>query len=294
MRKQFLTVLFTSISMLSWGQSKTALSSLLWSRVESCYSYFEEDDEGLTDFEIIDDSKNGYLKIWGQFPTCGCFCSSTVGAYKNSTGDYTFLQTEEMGCSWEKKISSSVDLKSLFPEHFDSTAFFAQLPAESFENPIFYVDVEIPRIGTRTTVTLKLLPFGLNQKGSDIWCYNYSELTAQPQSLEGLLYLAQKLPNAEALNQIMAGDFNNLEIPAHELIEEIIADGHFKSNREIQSHLIELHKIYHWYLSIENQTIILDWDPQKSRFFVVEKGMGPNPISFRDFLIENQFWRAMC
>jgi len=87
-----LTLLFPA---LSFGQKSTSLSEQLWSRVKFCYDMFEDNDEdGKPDFKKIDDSKNGYLKIFGVTPPCGCACNATVGAYKQKDGKYSFLQSD--------------------------------------------------------------------------------------------------------------------------------------------------------------------------------------------------------
>ncbi|MDH5599053.1 MAG: hypothetical protein OEY34_08010, partial [Cyclobacteriaceae bacterium] len=72
-----------------------SLSDRLWAFVDGCYGaiYDEEyEDNGFS--ERVDDAKNGYVHISGSWPTCGCSCSSTAGAYKNEKGEYILLKNE--------------------------------------------------------------------------------------------------------------------------------------------------------------------------------------------------------
>ena len=47
-----------------WQATAPPLDDLLWSRVEKCHSYFEDfTDDGIPDFDKIDDAKNGYLMV---------------------------------------------------------------------------------------------------------------------------------------------------------------------------------------------------------------------------------------
>jgi len=87
---------------------------------------FEDGDEdGKVDYDkIIDDSINGYLKVSGSFPTCGCYCSNTIGAYKTHSDKYTFVKKSVWGCSWKKEITSNDSLSKIFPINFETNGFF--------------------------------------------------------------------------------------------------------------------------------------------------------------------------
>lgn len=121
---KILSIFLIILPLLGHGQTQNPLSNILWDRVNHCYSQFEDmDEDGLPDFDKVDDSRNGYLKIWGEWPTCGCGCSSTVGAYKNSQGAYTILQSDQANCSWERKLSSNRELSDILPESFGIQSF---------------------------------------------------------------------------------------------------------------------------------------------------------------------------
>ena len=90
MRIVFLLFMIMSFAANSYAQK--TLSQQLWDQVQACYSNFEDmDEDGKPDFTAVDDSRNGYLQISGDWPTCGCGCTSTVAAFKNHSGKYTFL-----------------------------------------------------------------------------------------------------------------------------------------------------------------------------------------------------------
>jgi len=67
-------ILFVSIT--TFGQTHQNLSKQLWERVQNCYSQFKDKDgDGkLDEVEIIDDSRNEYLKFARTIGTCDCTC----------------------------------------------------------------------------------------------------------------------------------------------------------------------------------------------------------------------------
>ena len=66
--KNILLFFVIVIPSLVCGQKQETLSGILWGRVNNCYSMFEDmNDDGVLDFNKIDDSQNGYLKISGSW-----------------------------------------------------------------------------------------------------------------------------------------------------------------------------------------------------------------------------------
>ncbi|MBN1638701.1 MAG: hypothetical protein JW866_07030, partial [Ignavibacteriales bacterium] len=164
MKTQLLVITIFFLTIIVYGQQSKNLSEQMWERVQPCYSMFEDyDEDGKIDYdELIDDSKNGYLKISGSYPTCGCSCTHTVGAYKGNDGKYTFVEEEEWTCSWTKTISSNKDLSEIFPNNFGINTFIPRAENTIDNNvALFYLDIEIPRVGTDTEVSIKVIPFGL-------------------------------------------------------------------------------------------------------------------------------------
>ena len=289
-------VLFTTSI---FGQTKQNLSKQLWERAQSCYSQFEgNDDDGKLDgVEIIDDAKNGYLKISGIIGTCGCSCSKTIAAFKGKNGNYTFLEQEISDCSWLHKVSSNRNLKELLPKGFGIQSFIPNLKDTSTKEAVFYLDVAIPRHGTDTQVTLKIIPFGMHIKSDSLLIYNFSEYDKRANLKEAhniqqaLLILSDKGIEYIYKNKQCKLTESDIKIlNRYELNED---------KKVINMFHDELHKlknIYDVYSKIEQQSILLKWDKNKARFIIKEKGNHIEPISFYKFLRSDflKYWMATC
>lgn len=294
--KLILRLLFLLIPVFSFAQTQNSLSEILWSRVTSCYSMFEDmDDDGVPDFSEIDDSKNGYLQISGGWPTCGCSCTSTVGAYKNSTGDYTLLQSDEMNCDWARKVSSNKEMSTILPDGFGINSF-ASLPiVEKSDSPLFFIDFEIPHVGTDTKVKIELIPFGLFPEGEQIICFEYKQEETQ-KSLRGISNIAKNLTDDNTINHLLNGDFNKINSSDNKLIiNEIGTDNsRFVSMQEIQKYVKKLKQIYDVYTILDTNELTLGWNRIESRFYIKEKGKKLSKTSFKEFLVENVYWGWLC
>jgi len=56
-----------------------------------------------------------------------------------------------------------------------SSLCIPNLKDTSTKEAVFYLDVAIPRHGTDTQVTLKIIPFGMHIKSDSLLIYNFSE-----------------------------------------------------------------------------------------------------------------------
>lgn len=175
---KFQTTLLLILSYTINNSQQTPLSDQLWDRVETCNSMLEDfDEDGKTDYdELIDDSKNGYLKISGSYPTCGCSCTFTTAAFKNSKKEYIFLDKKEWSCEWKYEINSSSNITDLLPLQLESK--LSEYDAEvNHKNAYFYYNIEIPQYGTDTKLQVKVIPIGIemaSQSGS-AFTTNYQE-----------------------------------------------------------------------------------------------------------------------
>jgi len=297
--KYTLILFLISIPLLTFSQKPKSLSELLWSRVSHCHSMFEDmDEDGIPDFEQIDDSKNGYLHIAGSWPTCGCTCSSTVGAYKNQKGEYTLLQSDQVLCSWGRKISSDKALKKILPPDFGLSDFISGEMTEDIKYPIFFVDFQIPRTGTDTRITIELVPLGLRPEGNELLCFSYKESNdfSNCKSLYRIKDIAAGIKDPQTMNYLIKGEFDKILAEDAQLISKSIGsdDSRFRSKADIQQTLIELNNIYTLYSKIDATEIILGWNKQTSKFFIKEKKNKPDPLSFREFLLTATYWSPMC
>lgn len=297
--KYIIELLFVLIPLTGLGQKTNSLSEILWDRVKTCHSMFEDmDDDGIPDFNKIDDSNSGYLKISGSWPTCGCSCSSTVGAYKNLEGEYIILQSDEVLCSWEKRISSNKELKEILPNIFVVNTCMSGQIAEEITYPIFFLNFEIPRIGTDTQVTIELVPFGLKPDGNELFCFEYKENKGYSncKSINRIADIANDMEDFKTLDYLLTGAFDKISKSDNKVIQKAIGDddSRFKSREEIQQYLRELNKVYNIYLMLEFTELTLGWNRQDSKFFIKEKGHKPDKLIFKDFLIKNKYWSLMC
>lgn len=301
MKKQLLIIITVFFTHIVYGQSSKNLSGQLWDQVQNCYSMFEDvDEDGTIDYdEIIDDSKNGYLKVSGSWPTCGCNCVETVGAYKGSDGNYTLLKKEEWACSWVNRISSNRKLLSVFPENFGINTF---IPTENISVEesfaLFYLDIEIPKTGTDTKLTIKIIPFGINMKNNDILSFEYSEKECYSgcKSIYKIRDIAGKIQNEQTLDFIINDQFENISTYDMNIINKTIGDSYsnFKSISELKMYLKELKQTYDLYSLIEHETLLLGWNKEKARFYIKEKGNHSKSGTFLEFLTENKYWSPSC
>lgn len=291
--------LFVFIPVIGIGQTTKTLSEILWSRVKTCYSMFEDmNDDGIPDFDKIDDSENGYLKISGSWPACGCSCSSTVGAFKNNEGNYVILQLDIFTCSWEKRISSNKELNTIMPNGFGINCFITGQITERITHPIFFMYFEIPRFGTDTKVRLELVPFGLKPDGNNLYCYEYKEKEGYKncKSVYGIKNIAEGVTDLKTIDYLLTGDFDKICKADKNVIQKYIGsdDSRFKSIKEIQEYLKYLKIVYNIYQKLEYTELILGWDRQNSRFFIKEKRGKPEKLTFIEFLIKSEYWSPAC
>tara|TARA_R110002012_G_scaffold150693_2_gene310290 strand:+ start:785 stop:1558 length:774 start_codon:yes stop_codon:yes gene_type:complete len=255
-------------------------------------------DDGKPDFDKIDDAKNGYLKIWGGWPTCGCNCSSTVGAFKNEQGQYVLLQSDESNCNWEKRISSNVDLKDVLPPGFGINSFAPRQPVEEIGHAAFFLGIDIPRVGTDVKVSIELVPLGLTPEGIEMLCYEYTEKEQYSNaiSISGLRDIAKGSQDANTLDLLLSGDFQKISNADNEVINKAIGtdDSRFQSKQEIRSHLNKSKQVYDVYMSLAYGGLLLGWDRKASRFYIKEQGGSPKRMSFKEFLITSEYWGPRC
>jgi hypothetical protein len=296
---KYLLLFFIFLMLLPGTHQAQSLSEALWSRVNICYSNFEDmDEDGQPDFNKIDDARNGYLQISGSWPTCGCSCSATVGAYRNSQREYVILQSESASCSWEKSTTSNRNIRDILPEKFGIHHFSSELIEPRPDQPVFFLDVEIPRVGTDTRARLELVPFGLKPAGEGALCFEYreEESFSNCNFLYGILDIARKISSDETLNHILSGEFEQIPAKDRVVINEMIgsSSNQFATPAALQQSLIALKEIFDLYQSLDSLEIILGWDRTKSRFYIKEKIARPPKASFQEFLINNTYWSPAC
>lgn len=294
--KQIVTILFAFLSILGFGQTtKNSLSTLLWSRVQSCLEHFDE--EAGYGYEKIDDSKNGYLRIRGSYPTCGCYCSATVGAYKDQKGEYILLQVDEESCDFVRKISSNKALKNILPKDFGLNNFASEPIVEKATSAAFFIDFEIPRVGTDTKATVRLIPFGISTKPKEWHTFEYQGTIDNSYDLNGIHSLVKNITDEKTLNYILEGKYNQISSSDAKLLQQFLESNNgrnFKTNENLQKWLKKLYASYLIYSQLDTSEVILGWDRQSSKFFIKSKGKELQKLTFKQFLISNEYWTPTC
>ncbi|MBW8243499.1 hypothetical protein K1F50_11855 [Muricauda oceani] len=301
MRNTILLLLLFVLPHIVVCQNKTNLEKQLWQRVQNCYSLFEPNEDGILEYNKIDDSKNGYLRVWGSFPTCGCTCSSTIGAYKDTNGIYTFLQKEEFLCEYRKSISSNKDLGKILPENFGIHTFLKEELNISSDYAVFFLDVEIPRFGTDTKFTLQLIPFGILQEQKDsVISYSYSQENENTpvQYIKEIEYMANKIIDDSTLTYLLKKNYESIHIDDRKFIENALVGqdsmGYFDSFDELSEKLNILKNAYDIYSQLECMSVLMQWNKEKARFEIKSKSDEPKTMTFKEFLLENVYWTPIC
>lgn len=279
-----------------YSQNSDNLKTLLWSKVQNCYSMAEEPVEDY--FNIVDDSQNGYLHIEGGWPTCGCNCAHTVGAFTNADGTYTILEREFWECDFVNVIKSNRNIEDVLPENFGITTFIPNAKIRFKKNALLYLDIEIPRHGTDTKVIIKLIPFGLMTKGYNCLSYGYQEYDdfRNCKSVSGIKSICNKISSEKVIEYLLNADYEKIDEADMSVIQEHIGEdfSRFESIEELTKYL-KLFKIaYDLYSSIKHQAVILSWDVQKSRFYIKQNLAPPPKMSFIQFLKTQTYWSPMC
>lgn len=288
-------VLFTLlISNFSYSQYELNLSQKMWYRVESC-SYIYNDDDIAYNPDNIDDTKNGYLKVFGDH------CTSTVGAYKLNDGKYVFLDKQTNICTWNNKIDSNMNLDNIFPD-FEKEGFFKKGTTNSTGYSSYYLDFNIPRKGTDTEVTIRNIPIGLMIKSTRIISFNYDEgesFSNCNTSLFSVRSIIEKLQDKNTINYLLLNQTENITKYDLSIINEYIKTkrtsmGTFNSINELIDCLKIIKDNYDLFLNIEHRTVTLGWDRNQGEFYIKKKGKHPEFMTFKEFLLNMEYWSPSC
>lgn len=281
----------------------------LLSRVKTCRSMPgnaapEDADARL---EVIDDVANGYVQVRAEWPPCGCDCKVTAAAFKSSDGSYTIVHMEDWGCSWTRRLASYPPLHVIFPEDLTIAAFIPSLGGETGGGAAagataggtawFYLDAELPRIGTDVKLTIRTIPFGMRIESKGLLAYGYAE--AEGASNCTMLFrirdIAEHLDDA-GLEAVTAGRLESLAPESREVVQSAIGDdaSRFRSIEDLSGHLNRLRRIYDLYCRIEHEWVVLAWEREKATFYIRDRGPAVPPVTFREFLFRGPYWSPEC
>lgn len=294
-----LTILMFVTQVLRAQKNKT-LSEKLWKQVEKCHSMLEDTNkDGKIDYtEIIDDSKNGYLKISGTFPPCGCTCKNTVGAYKTNANKYVFVKKYFWACSWHEGISSNKYLTELFPFDFEVDGFFQKKIDNPNKIATFYLDIEIPRIGTDTKVMIKLIPLGLKMEGKKNIEFGYNEENRffYGGKLREIRRMVSEIKNYQTIENLLNNNFSSIIKQDSIVVDKAIGKNYdkFKNKEDLVKLMRKMKQIYDLYTQIKYESLILGWNRSNGTFYIKKKVKRTKTDSFVEFLKNTKIYGTMC
>lgn len=280
-------------------QSKNNLKEQLWARIQSISDYTDSNSiGGIKDLiTVIDDTNNGYLKVSGEFPPCGCLTSETVAAFKDINGNYTFLEEETNACNWRYSILSNKKIATILPTDFSIDNFIPNLKQDTTKQALFFLNFNIPRYGTVTKVILEFIPLGMTIKSDTPLVYHISEYAKNTtlKELKNMHQLVLKLSD-EGIDLISQCNNKNLSTKDLNTLNQY-QKNHTKNSLELfRNHLNHLKKMYDLYRQIEYKSILLKWDKTTAKFHSIEKEKLVKKMSFHQFVRSSllKYWSANC
>lgn len=279
---------------------KSVLADMLWAEAGGRID-ISEDHGG--EYEITDDSKNGYLKVAFTEDGCGCYSETTIGAYKSSNGKYTALKMDWDGCEWRKTLSSNKDLNSKLPKDFGLHTFLPKSKETEYQitSAVFYLEAEIPQKGTDTQLNLSYIPFGIHMTPEDhVLNYEYKQVNEHGGSnflYSGALQaMLRKISNENTLECILERSVDDIIPEDKKIVEKLYGKGNpYSGINELATQIHQLKTIYEISKDVEYKAIILSWNREEARFYIKEKIKNVAPeMSFLEFIRELPFLVAIC
>lgn len=303
-KTSLLLILF--LSMISFAQQKESLQVQLWrAAIDKDYIHsfgsvkefidkkgwkeWEEWEETMNSNVLIDDAANGYLQINRYYEQV------TIGAYKDKYGFYTILKNRTFRY-FNRSVSSNNNLEKVLPEKFGINNFISDtIDTSSFDSACFYLEADIPRKGTDTQLNLKLVPFGLINKGK-ILTYQLKEIDDANLFLYGFVNdMLKKLSNEKTLSFLLDKNYDAIISKDKEIINQFITqDSQFEKIDDLRTFLVYLNKIYQLNASVTYKSIILGWNSDKGRFYVKNAIKNDTEkLSFYEFLKNAEYYSAI-
>ena len=164
---------------------------------------------------------------------------------------------------------------------------------------LFYLDIEIPRIGTDTKLTIKVIPFGMTIENNDILGFGFFQkrgMSNCKSAFYNIRNIVKQIQNEQTLDFVINDQIEKISAHDMTIINSTIGENYddFKSLSELIMCLKELKQTYDLYSLIEHKTLLLGWNKEEARFYIKEKGNHPKSITFIEFLIGNRYWSVGC
>jgi hypothetical protein len=284
-----------------------SLNQQMLEQAKKSACYPKQGDNLVSELKKIDDIANGYFFIKYAIAGCGCTCNNTLGAYKRASGDYVILSNEYGECNYSNGIRANIPLAEFLPDSFGLQTFYQDTVGQvnNAYPALFYIDVSIPRRGTETILTLKLLPMGIKNFCEGGLCYTIqqNETFTNMDYFGDYMDLVKNLADVNSLKYLKNGqvkklkpeDKKNLDA-AMSLSEERNGEmSRMGSYDEVKKSFQYFYYVYGWYKKLAYTILVMDWDAEKGKFYIKEKKGKPTPQTFLQFLSNyDNYWHIMC
>ncbi|WP_117882700.1 hypothetical protein [Aureibaculum luteum] len=237
---------------------------------------------------LINDAKNGYLEI-NRF-----YLKTAVGAFKDKNNEYTFLKNT-VNHYFNRSLSSNRFLEDILPNNFGISDFISDtINTSSIGYTCFYIEAAIPRKSTDTHLNLKLVPFGLVNKG-DILTYRFSEYKDDNLFLFNFINVMVKNLNEEnTLSSLVEEKIEAISSKDKKIIDQFLKeDNQFEKIEDLSTLLKYLNSVYQLNSVVMCKSIVLGWDRDTSRFYVKSRIKNDHKtVTFKTFLENSEYYYA--
>ena len=139
-----------------------------------------------------------------------------------------------------------------------------------------------------------------------IWItYNYSEHNPEeeknsiaPQFIQDVQRMAIKITDDATLIHVLNKDYDSINPNDKKYIEQNVlgkdSSGQIKSLDELTEKLLLLKNAHDVYSELDFMSVMMKWNKEKGRFEIKSKDDLPKPVSFKEFILKNEFWVPVC
>ena len=247
-----------------FAHAKTPKEQLL-ALTNQCLENFDESEEA----KIINDFKNGYREVSGNFPTCGCFCKSAATYFVGKDRRKLFLSTFFESCDQIFSFKSSTPFLDLLPAEFSLKSFLQESSGKQDKESYFFIKVELPRKGTDLILELEFLQAGKKKECPRYLCFDNSS-SELPSEFMNRPEIIRTAKTEKELLQFIGSKHEKAQVIEH------------------------LKMLYQSSKQVKYKRVILKWDKKQFKFKVKKKVPAEPYKDFLDFSRKVPFFTPAC
>lgn len=247
----------------------------------------------------VEDLDNAFLYTHDDASPCGCPLVSFAKAYRKNDGSRLYLKHAYRYCAYTEESTASQPWADILPADFSENTFLAEgksFPLAALNN--FTVRVRVSRVDTRIWVSLRPLALGMYQPpmaGVRFETVPYSEQNTDLQFTAYLLTQGRAIMGKAMAEGIFTG-ISAADLDKARPLALAIPGAYEPENYTLErfhKESAQLYAEYSVYRRIAFSEIVMDWDSDKGRFYIVGKTPA-TPLSFEEFLNSMDFWFPYC